>query len=338
MVGFGESFFALRTASVAGPRAAKTIVDMLSRRNVRIKVMQLLYAQRVDAEVTPARTLRAYDRMAEQSYLTLLFDLYLFGCVLAEATADLDRRGKRLRPSASDRAFRAHLATNPLTRALAASPELRDQGRKHEFAELVDAERLRAFYEAATAWEGYAAYAEQAEPSDDAHLGALLKCHKALMDHEGYNDYLEDRFGRWDEDKSLVLGAAKKVLKALPQSALVLSTYRPDDETRVDFGEHLLRYVLEHDAELQAHIEPVLENWDAARVALLDMILIKMALSELLTFARIPPKVTLNEYVELAKLYSTDKSKEFINGILDRLLHSLRSEGLIVKEGRGLID
>jgi N utilization substance protein B len=85
-------------------------------------------------------------------------------------------------------------------------------------------------------------------------------------------------------------------------------------------------------------IEPTLKNWDAERVAILDMVMLKMALCELLHFPTIPTKVTLNEYVEISKLYSTDKSKEFINGILDRLMKELLEKGRIVKEGRGLIE
>jgi N utilization substance protein B len=81
-----------------------------------------------------------------------------------------------------------------------------------------------------------------------------------------------------------------------------------------------------------------LQNWDADRVAVLDMIMLKMAICEFLNCPTIPTKVTLNEYVELAKNYSTSKSKEFINGILDRLLQELNQMGRIQKEGRGLID
>jgi len=83
-------------------------------------------------------------------------------------------------------------------------------------------------------------------------------------------------------------------------------------------------------------IEPTLKNWDADRVAIIDMVLLKMALSELTSFPTIPTKVTLNEFVEISKLYSTDKSKDFINGILDRLMKKLNKEGKIQKEGRGL--
>jgi len=300
--------------------------------------MQLLYARRLDQTLTPESTMKAYNTFIEDSYRTLLFDLYLFTQVLSVATGERKRKSKKLRPTEADKAFVAHIHDNPLVKALRASPELKDVALKHDFDALVKAEHLRGFYEAATSFPSYEEYATQPTASNDAHLKALLKAHKSLMGHEAYTDYLEDRFARWTEDESLVVGAVKKILKSLPASAAFVSTYRPDEETRVAFGHKLLSYCLESDSTLQAHIEPVLQNWDAERVALVDMICIKMALAEFLSFSKIPPKVTLNEYVELAKLYSTPKSKEFINGVLDRLLHSLRGEGLIVKEGRGLIE
>ena len=311
---------------------------MLSRRNVRVKVMQLLYARQQDPALGDAGVRRAFTRMIDESYATLLFDLATFCRVLREARAEQRRRAKRLRRSAEDEAFRPRLYDNERILALAAAPELERAAARHNFAELTDEERLRGFYETAAALEEAQALATADDPEDALVLRTLLKAHKALMDSEDYDDYIEDRFSRWDEDKSLVVGAAKKIIKALPQSAALLSTYRPDEATVVDFGERLLGYVVDRDAELLAHIEPTLQNWDAERLATLDLVLLKMALGELLIFPQIPPKVTLNEYVELAKTYSTDKSREFVNGVLDRLLHTLRDEGLIVKEGRGLVE
>jgi N utilization substance protein B len=83
-------------------------------------------------------------------------------------------------------------------------------------------------------------------------------------------------------------------------------------------------------------IEGKLQNWELERVINLDMLLMQMALCELLEFPSIPVKVTLNEYIEIAKWYSSDKSKVFINGILDRLIVDLRDSGKIEKTGRGL--
>ena len=300
--------------------------------------MQLLYAQRQDPGLTPELTVRAFRRLIEQSHICLLFDLYAFTRILRESRAEQQRRAVRLAPSDEDRAFRSHLYDNPLILSLANAPELERAAIEHDFAELFDEERIRQFYVIAKEWDAHAAYVTTPEPTRAEHLQAALKAHKALLDSEPYNDFIEDRFARWDEDKSLVVGAAKKVLKSLPQSGPFLHEYLPDTETVEGFGESLLRFVLDGDARLLTYIEPLLKNWEAERVAVLDMILLKMALGELLEFSEIPPKVTLNEYVELAKTYSTERSKDFVNGVLDAALRTLREEGLIVKEGRGLVD
>jgi len=154
-----------------------------------------------------------------------------------------------------------------------------------------------------------------------------------------FNEIIEDQFANWEDDKSLIIGAIKKVLKALPSdnNDFIMEHY-PDAETCKEYGEFLLSKTLRDDKSLLDMISPVLQNWDAERVAILDMIMLKMAICEFLYCPTIPTKVTLNEYVELAKNYSTSKSKEFINGILDRLLQELNQTGRIQKEGRGLID
>jgi N utilization substance protein B len=148
----------------------------------------------------------------------------------------------------------------------------------------------------------------------------------------------EDRYTNWDDDESLVVGAMKKTVKAFPLKDNFYQEFEPSDMTVREFGEELLRKTCREDSALLAEIEPALQNWDVERVAALDMIMLKMALCELLHFPTIPTKVTLNEFVEISKVYSTDKSKEFINGILDRLMKKLLEENKIVKEGRGLIE
>ena len=127
-------------------------------------------------------------------------------------------------------------------------------------------------------------------------------------------------------------------MKALPTEGPFYMEHFPDDDTVYNFGEFLLKKVHSEEKELEKMITPVLENWESERVAIVDMILIKMALIELINFKTIPCKVTLNEYVELSKSYSTDKSKEFVNGVLDKLMKELQDNNIIAKEGRGLVD
>ena len=112
------------------------------------------------------------------------------------------------------------------------------------------------------------------------------------------------------------------------------SLYKSSDDEL--FCKQLFRKTHEHADEYTQLIEGKLQNWELERVINLDMLLMQMALAELLEFPQIPIKVTLNEYIEMAKWYSSEKSKVFVNGILDRLIVDLRDNGRIVKTGRGL--
>ncbi len=105
-----------------------------------------------------------------------------------------------------------------------------------------------------------------------------------------------------------------------------------------EYAINLLRSTLHHEEELTFLIAPFLENWDKERLAIMDFILMKMAVTEMLYLPEIPVKVTMNEYIEIAKIYSTPKSGEFINGILDAIMKKLKEEEKIVKEGRGMKD
>ena len=148
---------------------------------------------------------------------------------------------------------------------------------------------------------------------------------------------MEDHYGTWYDDKSVVVGATKKTLKSLPsKDEKFFMEYYPSDETVNEFGYQLFEKTLGSDDALLEYIRPTLKNWDTERLAIIDMILLKMAICELLNFSSIPTKVTINEYIDIAKNYSTAKSKDFINGILDRIMKDFGSEGLIQKEGRGL--
>ncbi|MEZ4948878.1 MAG: transcription antitermination factor NusB [Saprospiraceae bacterium] len=149
---------------------------------------------------------------------------------------------------------------------------------------------------------------------------------------------MEEHFASWQDDESLVVGSVKKLIKSLPVEGRFFDAYEPEEEATQDFGLELLRLTYRNEDELLEDIKPTLQNWDVDRVAILDLIMIKMAVCELTMFPSIPTKVTLNEFVEIAKSYSTDKSKDFINGILDRLMKQLSKDGKINKEGRGLIE
>lgn len=310
---------------------------MLSRRNIRIKVMQMLYALSRSPESKLSAVTKEYNNNINSSFELYLFNLYGLYQVAAYAAKDAERIKAKHLPSEADKQFTPKLFDNPLVQSLRELKTLDTHFTRLQFDKSIDQEQIRKVYTSFVKTDDHKAYISNSETDNAAHLAILLKLYKHCIGHELFEAAIEDRFPCWVDDKSLIVGTVKKTLKKLPGEGEFVEAYRPGDDTVKDFGETMLKYVVEKDKDLLAIIEPTLKNWDVDRVAIIDMILLKMAITELLIFPTVPTKVTLNEYVEVSKLYSTDKSKDFINGILDRLLKKLDKEGKIKKEGRGLI-
>ena len=168
----------------------------------------------------------------------------------------------------------------------------------------------------------------------------LLKLFKKFIaPNDKLHAYYEEKNISWIDDIALVNTFILKQIKEKsfikkPDLRLLKNKINKDE---VDFGLKLFEIVVSNDSELQFELEGKTPNWDSERIAKLDNILIKMAISELIYFENIPPKVTLNEYLEIAKEYSTPKSNLFINGVLDRIFKDYEKENRLKKKGRGLI-
>jgi N utilization substance protein B len=311
---------------------------MLSRRNVRIKVMQVLYSMNRDPKLSLESALQAYRKGVQLSFQLFLFNLLQFVHVASHAKEDAKRKQGKLLPSEEDKLFTDKLATNEITEAIRKSHGFHMLTEQYGLQDKIDEDAIRRVYEEFAKEDDYKAYLSQKNNTEDDHRAIMLTLYKFCINNESFNDLLEDNYSLWVDDKSLVVGATKKTIKGLPEDTLFYEKYRPGEETVKEFGETLLTHVNQKDEELLNLIEPTLKNWDVDRVAVIDMILLKMALCELLHFPTIPTKVTLNEFVDISKQYSTPKSKDFINGILDRLMKKLHQEGLIKKKGRGLME
>lgn len=318
--------------------ATATIEIMLSRRNIRIKVMQVLYAMSRDSELTRQQATKLYRQSINKSYELYLFNLLQFLKVAEYARVDHKRRQSKLRPSEEDKKFKPLLFDNPLIHSLVENQGLQQQFIKYQLNDRINEDNTRLLYLDFAKTDAYKELIDPQDNSFEFYRKTLLQLYKSCVSSEHFTDLMEDNYMSWTDDKSLIVGAMKKTIKALPVEGDFYNEHFPDAEAVNDFGEHLLKEVIDRNEEFLKIIEPTLKNWDADRLAVIDMILLKMALCELLDFPTIPTKVTLNEFVEISKLYSTPKSKDFINGILDKLMKKLNSEGKIVKEGRGLID
>jgi N utilization substance protein B len=164
----------------------------------------------------------------------------------------------------------------------------------------------------------------------------LKKIFQAEKDLE---HHLEEVFINYDDDNSLLLHVTTKYIEAF-------AAEKKDNffanmnvwEEEKKYALQLLAKTIQNNEELTALIEPNLTNWDMDRVAILDLILMKLAVCELKFFPTIPVKVSINEYIDISKLYSTPKSKDFVNGVLDRVKNGMLDKGEIKKHGRGLME
>ena len=161
---------------------------------------------------------------------------------------------------------------------------------------------------------------------------------KVIAPNERFFDYLEDNKLTWIDDYAMVNTLISKQLKGIKDLYFQIEipkVYKDQDDK--DFAKQLFLKTVLNDKELAQEYVNKTPNWDTERIAIIDTVLLKMAICELLKFPSIPVKVTINEYLEIAKEYSTPKSSIFINGILDNLVKDYKEQNKLIKTGRGLI-
>jgi len=151
-------------------------------------------------------------------------------------------------------------------------------------------------------------------------------------------EFFEEKDLNWNLNKDVVKSMSTKTFKIEALEDLSLQPLALQWEDDKSFFEDLYEFTLDSDKDLNGWVEAQTKNWESDRLAMTDFILLKMAVAEMIKFPSIPVKVSINEYIELAKNYSTPKSGQFINGILDEISIRLMSEKIIQKSGRGLID
>ena len=165
-------------------------------------------------------------------------------------------------------------------------------------------------------------------------------CRSVVFKNDVFAGYFEDIDLDWIDNKPIIRSLVLKSLKSAREESSTFQiadiSYNWEDDS--EYVQELFKLTIKEDSYLEELLKKRLQNWDIERVALTDKILLKMALAEMLYFSSIPTKVTINEFIEISKTFSTPKSKKFVNGILDGLSLELIDKGLIKKSGRGLLD
>jgi N utilization substance protein B len=162
---------------------------------------------------------------------------------------------------------------------------------------------------------------------------------KEIINFEGLYQVLEEQSIFWNDEVEFVISMISKTIKGFNEESKENNKLFPlfkNDEDR-DFAKNLFRKAIIHQKEYRTIVESFAKNWDVERIAFMDFLILEMAITEAVEFSFIPTKVTINEYLEIAKSYSTEKSRIFINGLLDKIFKHLKQTDKIRKSGRGLI-
>ena len=185
----------------------------------------------------------------------------------------------------------------------------------------------------------YQKFIETKESDEDTQKTFLKHLfRKIILGSNAINDYFDEQDIRWAEDKDIIKSLADKTLKSFENGRVELQKVSLDWEDDKSFIDKLFEGTVGLADEFKELIANNTKNWEVDRLPLTDRVILEMAITEMITFPNIPVKVTINEYIELAKGYSTPKSRQFINGILDVMSKKMKESGAMKKSGRGLID
>lgn len=275
--------------------------------------------------------------------------LYLLAIELLQAFAKhVEKEIEKKKKFAGDNpiafANEMNLATNQVLKIIRESPTYRAAiARNNVNLEDVELELKEWFRDYIKPSETYQAYLQLVNPSLEQDYEAaddLLK--KVIFKNEVILNLFSEKDLNWTENKSVVRSLASKVLKNAsnpdPQEAEQLPEIAINWDEDKEFFQNIFNFTIENIDSSKAMIAQKTKNWDIERLAFTDKIIISMAIAEMKNFPSIPVKVSINEYIDISKTYSTPKSKQFVNGLLDVLAKELTDSGQIRKSGRGLLD
>jgi N utilization substance protein B len=307
---------------------------------LRVKVIKALYAHfksESDSLIVSEKNLMFGIDKTYQLYHLLL---WLIVDVARYAEERIERGRQKMLPTREDLHPNLKFVENRVIRRLADSDALLDFLSKHKLGWTNHPELIRKIYNNLVAGDYYKAYMASGKDDFAEDLRLVTDFYtRELEDLEPLEDAVEEQSIYWTDDIGFALGMVVRTLQEMRPNGTdvpLLPQYKQDDDRR--FAIELFRKALVDSGEYFALIDAGTPNWDLERIAYMDRVIMVTTLAELVQFPTIPIKVTLDEYIEIAKHYSTPASSTFINGVLDKIVEAFKKEGKIRKEGRGLVD
>jgi transcription antitermination protein NusB len=315
---------------------------MLNRRHLRVKVLQSLYAYHQSSSGDIKQHEKNLLQSIDMVYEMYIWMLSLISEVIGYATIDAEERAHKHLPTAEDLNADVKILGNRFIQSLQQNKEYLAGVKKYKVAWDFEPELVKTLFNALKTAPEYAEYLQKTDDtlhSDKDIIKFIFK--KVILKSPLAEQVFEDKFIYWPVDKDVLQALIAKTFKNFSDDdyrqnklAEVTGNWEEDREFIVNLFEQSIRY----NNDYQELISKKTQNWEPDRIAMMDTLLMKMAITEFVNFTSVPVKVTINEYLEISKEFSTPKSNSFINGILDKILFELKAENKIVKIGRGLLE
>jgi transcription antitermination protein NusB len=314
---------------------------MINRRLIRIKVLQVLYAHSKKNE--GASSILAEKELFHS--IEKFYDLYLLILLLGIELSALERERIILRknkkiPSAEDINPNTRFSENAVSSLLSSDKAFLElcKTRKVGWGQYKEIPR-RIFNDLINSelYEKFMSSEDDSIAFQKDFFSDFFS--EFLSENQYFIEFLEEENIYWNDDSNFAIMMAIKTIdniKPANPRIRILPLFKNDDDK--EFAKKLIRKVIVNKEEFTGIVKVHAQNWDTERIAQIDLLILQMAIAELIEFSSIPVKVTLNEFIEISKYYSTDKSKIFINGVLDNIIKELLKSGKIKKTGRGLIE
>ena len=313
---------------------------MLNRRHIRIKVLQAFYAFFQSNNEDVLKGEKELFHSIEKIYDLYVFILMLFPSLKRQALIQIEeaKRSEYLRQDID--ILKTGFIDNQLVDIIEQSKVLQkiSKDRKINWEGDVENDLTKKIFKEVYQTDNYKNLLQSESSSFNDDKNALVQLYKKeICNLEKLHHFFDEKSIYWQDDLDHVSSMILKTLKSITedQELEILPLWKEDE---YEFTQNLFRKAVLQKEENDALLQTYSKNWEKERLATMDSLLMNLAMTEALEFSSIPIKVTLNEYIEISKFYSTPKSNSFINGILDRIFEDYKKDGKLVKRGRGLIN
>lgn len=313
---------------------------MINRELIRLKTVQIVYAYYQNGQKNGSKS----EETAQKELLFSLdksYELYQALLLLMQevhrvAVEDVDQRKLRARQLNQADTVSTKFINNRFMLQLLQNKQLIDYREDHNQIWITEDDLVKSIYRSILQHPAYTEYInKEGAGTYEEDRDLWRRIYKDIVcNNEEVEKALEDKSLYWNDDKHIidtfVLKTIKRFNEDTPETAALLPQYDSDEDH--EFAANLIRYALEGKEQYRQLIGENLRNWDFSRVALMDLIIMQIALAEILSFPSIPVNVSINEYVNVAKVYSTPRSSAYVNGMLDGIVKKLQAEGTLVKD------